>query len=207
MEALNVVFCIVIIGFGIVDAVFLVLSMLEFQKVLKNFERIEIREDGYEEELGTQGDLEISAPVTVRYDRKMLEDNRVNFQNLYSKYVVYSQWISLFPLLGILGTVAGLVFCNDMTDTDSLVAGLSLALLTTFLGLICSIALKFFDAAGPGKCINDIDSRFSTVDGAINRLMLEKIETGRRNSEPEQMQSVAPEAVLSGEPRKDRPKA
>ena len=53
-----------------------------------------------------------------------------------------NELISLLPLLGILGTVGGLVFSGDLRDVDLLISGLSTAMYTTFWGLIAAIILK-----------------------------------------------------------------
>ena len=112
--------------------------------------------------------------MKVSYDRRRLEENRDVYNRLYPYYAVASQLIGLFPLLGILGTVLGLI-SSDLADIDSLVAGLTEALRTTLWGLVCAIVLKAVDAVVPGKLVNDIEAKFETVDGAIERLNLENI--------------------------------
>jgi len=174
MNILNLFCCIFIILFGV--AVFWLLwnKMKEFGRILEAFGSIVLVSNRYEETLGDEGDVKITVPTEVSYDRKKLEENRVTFNSAYAGYVVYSQWIALFPLLGILGTVLGLILSGDFYDVEALVGGLSGALWTTFWGLICSIVLKFFDAIGPGRRINEIDAKFNAVDSAIDRLTFEK---------------------------------
>ena len=174
MDFLNIICCTVIIVFGLVVFGLLISSMGTFRSILAEFGNIEVVSNRYEEKLGAQGDVKIVTPTEVEYDRKKLEENRVSFHRFYAGYVVYSQWVSLFPLLGILGTVLGLVLHSDFYDVEGLVSGLSGALWTTLWGLICSIVLKFFDAIGPGRMINEIDARFNAVDGAIDRLTMEQ---------------------------------
>ena len=128
----------------------------------------------YEEKLDKKGNVDTTAAVKVSYDRRRLEENRDAFNRLYPYYAVASQLIGLFPLLGILGTVLGLI-SSDLADIDSLVAGLTEALRTTLWGLVCAIVLKAVDAVVPGKLVNDIEAKFETVDGAIERLNLENI--------------------------------
>lgn len=188
MGLINILCCVIIVLFGIVVGCCLASSQGAFRKIREEFKNIEMKTSDYQESLKDAGDLRISMPVEIAYDRKKLEDNRVLFNRTYAGYVVYSQWISLFPLLGILGTVMGLVFNRDMSDVDNLVAGLSMALWTTFFGLVCSILLKFFDAVGPGKLINEIDARFEAVDSAINRLSLEKLNAAKVAREAEALQ-------------------
>ncbi len=58
-------------------------------------------------------------------------------------YALYSNITAIFPLLGILGTVASLMGLGSVDDLSSNFAS---ALWTTFLGLICAIVFKTLDA-------------------------------------------------------------
>lgn len=58
-------------------------------------------------------------------------------------YALYSNITAIFPLLGILGTVASLM---GLGSVDDLSANFASALWTTFLGLICAIVFKTLDA-------------------------------------------------------------
>ena len=84
-----------------------------------------------------------------------------------------SQLISLFPLLGILGTVWGLVISGGSgVDVTEMMNGLGMALWTTLIGLFCSIILKFVDATMVGKKVNLIDAKFEQADSIIDRQLI-----------------------------------
>lgn len=163
---------IILLGLAVLGA--LGFYSMRFRRILDAFGRIEVRKSIYEEKLDKKGNVDTTAALRVSYDRRKLEENREAYNKVYSRYVVASQLIGLFPLLGILGTVLGLI-SSDLTDIDSLVAGLTDALRTTLWGLIWAIVLKAADAVVPGKLVNDIDAKFDTVDSAIERLSLENI--------------------------------
>ncbi len=59
------------------------------------------------------------------------------------EYALYSNITAIFPLLGILGTVASLM---GLGSVDDLSANFASALWTTFVGLICAIFFKAMDA-------------------------------------------------------------
>lgn len=160
--------------FGAAELAALVWCGLRFKAVLLNFGRIELKENSYHEKLDRKGNISARAEEKVSYNRKKLEENREVYNKQYSVYAVASQLIGLFPLLGILGTVLGLI-SSDLTDIDSLVGGLTEALRTTLWGLVFAIVLKAADAFVPGKLVKDIDAKFETVDDAIARLNLESI--------------------------------
>ena len=75
--------------------------------------------------------------------------------------------IPLFPLLGILGTVAGLMTMVDPSAKDNLqnlYMGMGSALSTTLYGLIAAIILKFTDALFTSRIINDVDVMLDDFD-------------------------------------------
>ena len=57
-------------------------------------------------------------------------------------YDVANQLVNLLPMLGILGTVGGLIFSGHLDDVDLLVSGLGQAMWTTFAGLAAAIGVK-----------------------------------------------------------------
>ncbi len=85
-----------------------------------------------------------------------------NFNDLCSWHNAFSQLIPIFPLLGVLGTVAGLMLSLD--DTSDIQSTLGTALTTTFFGLTAAIILKAYDSLGPNKTINDVDVMLDDFD-------------------------------------------
>lgn len=94
---------------------------------------------------------------------KFLEYER-EFNALCSTHNAMSQMIPIFPLLGILGTVAGLMLNARSGNIDEMLVSLNTALGTTFAGLLSAIVLKTFDAWGPSKMINDVNIIFDDYD-------------------------------------------
>jgi len=80
---------------------------------------------------------------------------------------VLAQFIPLFPLFGILGTVAGLMLMVNQNAADAmkqLLDGLNSALGTTLYGLFAVIFLKFTDAVFPSRIIGDVDVLLDDFD-------------------------------------------
>lgn len=97
--------------------------------------------------------------ATARTD---VYDMKKRFDELGSKFVRISQIIPVFPLVGILGTVAGLMLqVNAKTDANLIYESLDTALSSTFWGLIFAIVLKMIVAIGIAPTINDIENMFS----------------------------------------------
>ena len=89
-------------------------------------------------------------PDTIRqYER--------DFNKACAWHSVFSQLIPIFPLMGILGTVAGLMLEANAVDLEGMMASIDTALSSTFFGLIFAIALKFIDAVFPSRVIEDVD--------------------------------------------------
>lgn len=89
------------------------------------------------------------------------------FNEACSYHDTLTQIIPLFPLLGILGTVAGLMTMVHPGAADGfteLYKGMGTALGTTLYGLIAAIILKFTDAIFTSRIINDVDVMLDDFD-------------------------------------------
>lgn len=89
-------------------------------------------------------------PDTIRqYER--------DFNNSCAWHSVFSKLIPIFPLMGILGTVAGLMLESQAVDLEGMMSSIDVALSSTFFGLIFAILLKFVDAVYPSRIIEDVE--------------------------------------------------
>lgn len=87
-----------------------------------------------------------------------------DFNKTCSLHSVFAQFIPLFPLFGILGTVAGLMLEIQASDIAGMMASLDTALTTTFWGLIFAIILKFIEAVFPSRIIYDVEVMLDDFD-------------------------------------------
>lgn len=86
-------------------------------------------------------------------------------------YHLFTNTISAFPLLGIAGTVWGIIpALQDLSQLDS---GFALALVSTFLGIIAALAFKFAEGllSGDFALVSD---RMNLITGDIVKYLLEK---------------------------------
>lgn len=89
-------------------------------------------------------------PDTIRqYERE--------FNKACAWHSVFSQLIPILPLMGIFGTVVGLMLESSATDLEGMMASMDIALSSTFWGLIFAIVLKFADAVFPSRIIDDVE--------------------------------------------------
>lgn len=171
---MTIVVNLIIIGLIIVLSVVvfwrLIISSSSLTKISDKFEVINVTKSTYDERVNSAGEIIKQEYYENIIDQAELEKNRDKYYLEYATYVVCSQIIAIFPLLGILGTVLGLVMGG--IDADMLLEGLSTALYTTLAGLVASILLKLFDAAVVGKKINLIDAKFEKADAIINRQII-----------------------------------
>lgn len=87
---------------------------------------------------------EVGAPLEwSREQIKKLKDMRKYSVIIYA---IYANFTAIFPLLGILGTVAALVKSSDVTMADDFMVALS----TTLLGVFFAIFFKVIDAVISG---------------------------------------------------------
>ena len=168
---INIVICILIGAFGVAVLVKLLSSAGNLERLLERFNEINKVSNSYDESIEGEGDIVTRGYSENKIDRNLLEKTRESYYREYASYVVMSQLIALFPLLGIFGTVLGLIM-GDISDLDTMLGGLSMAMWTTLVGLVCSIILKAIDAVAVGKRVNLIDAEFEKADSVINRQLI-----------------------------------
>jgi len=86
------------------------------------------------------------------------------FNKVVSKFNVLAQIIPIFPLLGIFGTVAGLISQLQAQDLDAMFASLDIALGSTFWGLLVAIILKVFVAFFSARTIEETEIMIEDYD-------------------------------------------
>ena len=173
---INVLICAVIIALGVGIGSLEFLTRAKLRQIYKSFDRITIREqtkDADGEWIDADGNVGMLTTVSIRYDRGELEHSRGLFSVAYANYVTCGQLTSLLPLLGIFGTVMGLIMSSGTTDMGQMVSGLGTAMWTTVMGLVFSIILKAFDAVSLGRLVNLIDAKFNEADTIITRQTLQ----------------------------------
>ena len=103
---------------------------------------------------------EAVTPDTIR-------DYEKSFNEVVSGYNACTQFIPLFPLLGILGTVSGLVVQLKAQNIDEMFSSLDVALTSTFWGLIVTVILKVC-ATVSAKLIEDTEIVLDDYDKKID---------------------------------------
>lgn len=99
---------------------------------------------------------------TEEYHKPELEVMREKSGAFYKTcawYETFVQLVAIFPLMGILGTVAALMLLTDNNASiDELYANLGVALGSTLWGMMWSIGLKLFTALYPSRVINEVEN-------------------------------------------------
>lgn len=118
-------------------------------------------------ELQEHEEVENITPETIHgYEKE--------FNKVCSSYNVLAQFIPLFPLLGILGTVSGLMLQVSSQDIASMSASLSLALGSTWVGLIFAIGLKILVALTSNRIIDDVEILLEDYDKTFGDLVAQR---------------------------------
>ncbi|MBR4163483.1 MAG: MotA/TolQ/ExbB proton channel family protein [Solobacterium sp.] len=100
--------------------------------------------------------------MNVKDYHKDLDPLRNDYEKAAKKYSRFSLLIQIFPLLGILGTVAGLHVA--ISEGQEIYAGVEFALTSTILGLIFAILFKFFDVLLFAPWVNEIEDGFDRYE-------------------------------------------
>ncbi|MCR5216800.1 MAG: MotA/TolQ/ExbB proton channel family protein [Lachnospiraceae bacterium] len=80
-----------------------------------------------------------------------------NNDQLCARYDKYAQGISIFPSIGLLGTVTGLMIQVSGSDLNQMAQGLGVALSTTFVAMVITIGLKFYMIARMSQPLNEAE--------------------------------------------------
>ena len=155
-------------GGMILWAVAIFVQLNQTNRALK--ETSEKTEKSYRSTRGeTKVDLEgnLNQGTSRVFDREKHEPVRNQFTDQTVKYVKWGNLISTLPLLGLLGTVLGLIpglTAVKAQDFDTLYSALSTALSSTVVGLVASLVLKIYASVGPDAAVNRIRIRFEEID-------------------------------------------
>ena len=156
-----------IIVFGIIVAVLMFRNYIELQNQnnyirslmnWKNTKTFVNKNTGEVEDIKNE---EMITPDTVR-------ELELKFNKERSMHEVCAQLIPIFPLLGILGTVAGLIGKSGGAISQD---ALQLAMVSTFWGLVFSIILKFLDACFSARIISDMEIIFDNYEKKLNNAL------------------------------------
>ncbi|MBR0147834.1 MAG: MotA/TolQ/ExbB proton channel family protein [Lachnospiraceae bacterium] len=111
----------------------------------------------------------------IKNEEKVTPDTirelELKFNKVRSIHEVLAQLIPIFPLLGILGTVAGLIEQLSTGDIDMVIGSLNLAMNSTFWGLVFAILLKAMDAIFPARTISDMEIIFDNYEKKLNNAL------------------------------------
>ena len=125
---------------------------------------------------------ETEESIAIKLDN--VRDLENEFNKLSSIHGAAAQAIPIFPMLGILGTVSGLMLQVQAKDIDMMLDSLDTALITTFWGLLVAIVLKVIDIF-PAKIINDVEIMLDNFDRKLELAEMgeEQVndQTGRKN--------------------------
>ena len=120
---------------------------------------IKLTGKGLEKSKVSKKDAKGEVIKTVEFESKKNWDEFDQFLEDYQKnggwYSAFSLVIQLFPLLGILGTVAGLYLA--MSNGQDMYEGVELALSTTVLGILFAVFFKIADVIIVSMLINYIE--------------------------------------------------
>ncbi len=154
---------------GIIIAAVIIFNKLG--KAEKKMQEISDRVDkAYKDTTGkfkknSKGNLERTNIEEI--ERDDYEPLRSKFNAQLIEYNAYANLISILPLMGLLGTIMGLIpglMWVKNGDFDHLYSSLSTALTSTFVGLVGSIVLKSYVSLKIGKIVNKVEIGFAEID-------------------------------------------
>lgn len=152
----NINWIIVMFGLALIALLILNWMKLNYQK-----ERIKeaVQRKNFKYFYGQGGAVEEEEDKDASVTPDTIRQYESEFNNVVAWHDIISQVIPIFPLLGILGTVAGLMLSlSQGNNFDALRSSLDVALSSTLYALIFAILLKSLDAGLSTKAIIDTEN-------------------------------------------------
>ncbi len=146
-----------ILGLALITLGGFAYTIINVGKIQKKIETDKKKSGGRKEY--TSGGIKKEADVYTWEDNL---DNLELFNKVQLRYSIFEQFIPIFPLLGILGTVAGLI--QQLGNVEQMRDALAVSMSTTFWGLIAAIVLKIVDAIWVSKVVNQMVLYFETYE-------------------------------------------
>lgn len=148
----------------LVEIVFAVISGKKLYSLKKNVDslyRFHVKVEGKRIKDGKHK-LSQTNEVVHDMDYERFDEIRVEYQKTERWYSLFTLIIQLFPLLGILGTVAGLYIA--ITDEMNIYAGVKFALSSTVYGILFSVIAKIADIIFVACFVNVIDKNMERYE-------------------------------------------
>lgn len=177
LKIFNDPFCWVIMLLGLIV---LILTAVNTNKISSNKTRIEEllkRRNMKYHTNKTTGELEETEDTDAAVTPDTIREAEAKFNAVCSWHTVLSQLIPIFPLMGCLGTVFGLMQQVSAEGIEEMLNSLDVALGTTLVGLFFAIILKAIDALFPSKMINDTEVMLNDFDKKLD-LREDKVSVG-----------------------------
>lgn len=177
MSAFEIVYDLFIIGF----AVYIFLGLVRtFNGMRETVEKTEAAYKKTLKETMVDKNGNLKTVSSTELDKEKHEPIRKEFNKQSVEFTKYASLISILPLLGLMGTVLGLMpglSAARNGDMEMLYSALSTALTSTFVGLLGTILLKLYVSLKPEKAANRIEILFDEIDRRTdNAIELRKIE-------------------------------
>lgn len=157
-----------IVILGVVNAILLLVNGLSLSNQKNKIEEVlELRSKKYKFN-GESKEIEETDDESVAITPDTIRKYETEFNKKCSWHGVLIQFIPIFPLLGILGTVAGLMLQIQSSDIAGMMASLDVALTTTLFGLIFAIVLKVIEAVFPSRVIYEVEVMLEDFDKKVS---------------------------------------
>lgn len=140
---------------------YVVRKIRKVQKELEQNEReISRLYDGKNIKRDMDKNVNMTVVTDTTIDAKKINDLRQKYDQTCVDYGTVSQLIPIFPSLGILGTVLGLMLQVQAQGIEEMTDSIGLALSSTCLALFFTVVLKFWMALSVSKKVSDIEVKY-----------------------------------------------
>ena len=155
--------------FNIVILAALVVLWLQFSEINKKLEehlksvKKKFSTSHKEQTLNSDG-LTVVTSETAGFTIRDINLSKKEYDEIAAKFESLVQLVPIFPSIGILGTVVGLMLQVSANGIDGMTGAIATALSSTFFALIATIILKAYVAVTTTKIMSAIDIEYRDND-------------------------------------------
>lgn len=141
----------------------------KFENMLSKYKTEEKRNGGESTPIVSEENVVISKNKGIP-DTNWMENYQEEFEENLSNYNAASSLISLMPMLGILGTVYGLIRQVSSIGIEEITNSIGVALITTFWGMLFAIILKCIDSLLVGKRLDKVQTVINQFETQLTNM-------------------------------------
>lgn len=134
------------------------------KQIRENGERLDVLYAGKRMARGLDKDANMQYVTSASIQAQDINKLRERYDEICVEFDTITQLVSIFPSLGILGTVIGLMCQVQAQGIDQMTDSIALALSSTCLALLITVAMKVYMAFSTSKELSSLEVKYRSYE-------------------------------------------